>query len=219
MRRDHGDRFHSSRKTISVPTIATPAICSWSRMQKLWPISFSARPSPAVLPWGVSNRKRAHLLAALRFDHAEYHHGVIALRVQYPFDAALDICGQAGEYRRGGAAFLERLAVNGPALGPGRMEEPARDFLLFVSDNMQNGRAAYRQALEHVALPSHGGHDQGWFEGHLRNPGDRRSAIAVITARGQHIHSVRQHAQRLQSDFCVHAITPAGSPGRHRTRR
>ena len=133
---------------------------------------------------------------------------MIPVRIDNLFKLALDVRGQAGQYGGSGPALSERLSVDRAAVCTGREEKPAGDFVLPVCDDVERGNPAFRQAFEHIAFPAYRRHDQGRLEGYLRDPGHRSRAVPIFAPRGQHVHAVREHAQRLLPDFRVHRRYP-----------
>src|SRR5688572_2966979 len=96
--------------------------------------------------------------------------------------AAFQIRRRAVQYRRRRDAGSERFPVDRSVVRLGRREELLREMLLIAREDVDGGYAALEKAFEDVALPPDRRKDEGWPERGLRDPRDRRRAIAVAGA-------------------------------------
>src|SRR5712691_2944677 len=167
--------------------------------------------SPAVYPRRLRHGQRPDLIPAFGFDRAQNHHRMIPVRVHDPLDPAFDVGRQIGQYGRGCRALRKWFSVDSFALRAGRVEKPPRDFLLPVTHDMQDSGPAFREAFEHVAVPPDRRHEQRRLERRLRDPADRCRSVVIVAPRRQHIHTVRQQAERLFPRLRVHMCSPSFS--------
>ena len=149
---------------------------------------------------------------------------MIPVGIDYPLYPAFNVRRQVGQYGRSGPALRKRFTVDRPVLRMRRKEKPVGDFLLPISHDVQDGGQAFLQAPEHVAVALDRRHEEGRLEGRLRYPGDGRRAITIFAPRRQHVHAVREHAERISSRPGIHIATPPGilltkPASRHHVRR
>jgi len=96
------------------------------------------------------------------------------------------------------------LAVQRSVGFVGRREKFLGDVLLAAVQHVQDGRAAFHDALERAAISSQRYHQQWRFEGRLRYPGNGGGAKGFGVAGCEDIHAVGQEPQDFLLNFGIH---------------
>ena len=113
----------------------------------------------------------------------------------------------AASFFRIGARVLPsdvRLAIQRALRFFGGGKEFLREVSLSGIEHVQYSDPAFNETLVHAAVFSQRDHQQWRFERCLRHPCDGGGAVAVTTARSDHVHSVGQQAEDFLFRFGVH---------------